>query len=386
MARDVGAAKAILHQLVGFDTTSSKTNLPLIAYVRDYLSDHGINVALIHNESSEKASLYATIGPDDTSGIGLSGHTDVVPVEGQNWSSDPFNLTERDDRLYGRGACDMKGFLACVLASVPDFTARRLTTPIHLLFSYDEEVGCLGVRPMIAELGQKLVAPRTIIVGEPTSMRVVDGHKGACRFETEVIGREAHSSMSHLGVNAIQYAAELITHLRTIEAELPLNPGVERFTPPHSTIHVGLIEAGTAMNIVPNRCSFGWEVRPVPGNTSSDVLERFNGFVRAEVLPRMHAVDPDTDVRTIVTNDIPAFDAGEMSGAVSLAHVMAGQNETFAVSYMTEAALFQGAGCSSVVCGPGDIAQAHAPDEFVEIGQLQKCMAFMSRLTDHVAA
>jgi len=380
MGADASAAQAILEELVAFDTTSHKTNLPLIAYVREYLSKHDVDVELIHDASGQKANLFATIGPAGISGVGLSGHTDVVPVEGQIWATDPFRLTERDGRLYGRGACDMKGFLACSLAAVPMFQARKLSSPIHILFSYDEEVGCTGVRPMIAELGERLTAPRIIIVGEPTSMRVVDAHKGACRFETLVTGREAHSSMSHIGVNAIQYAGELIAQLRRIEADLPRDERAERFTPPLSTVHVGTIEGGTAMNIVPKRCKFNWEVRPLPGATSMEVLHRFNCYVEEDVLPRMHAVDGNADVVTQVSNDIPAFDAGPESKAVSLAHALAGQNQTFAVSYMTEAAWFQDAGHSTVVCGPGDIAQAHTPDEFVEIAQLEKCMGFMQQL------
>ena len=257
----------LLGRLVAFDTTSAHSNLPLIDYVEALLTEQGLKCHRVPTEDGQKASLHAVIGPQDRPGIGLSAHTDVVPVAGQAWSSDPFTMVERDGRLYGRGTADMKGYLACVLAMVPMFCAQPLRQPIHLLFSYDEEVGCFGVRPMIAELGERLPAPELVMVGEPTSMRVVDAHKGAARFSTTVTGREAHSSLPHIGVNAIQYAAEFIAGLRSLEAELAEIATDNRFTPAHATLHVGKINGGTAMNIVPKDCVFGWEMRAVPGVT-----------------------------------------------------------------------------------------------------------------------
>ena len=387
MQQQAGAAVEILERLVAFDTTSSKSNLELIGFVSQRLRDQGIDCSLVESpDGSKKANLFATIGPSDRRGIGLSGHTDVVPVEGQTWQSDPFTLSERDGRLYGRGSCDMKGFLACVLAAVPMFRSRPLTTPVHLLFSYDEEVGCLGVVPMIAEFGRTLTAPRLIIVGEPTSMQVVDAHKGASRFVTTVTGHEAHSSLSHKGVNAIEYAARLIVKLRDIEAGLGQGEIARRFDPPRGTLHVGRIAGGTALNIVPKTCRFDWEMRPLPGSSIGDVLEPFEAFVRSDILPAMHAVDPETDVVTEVANDIAPFHAAPGAEAVSLALSLAGQNETFAVSYMTEASRFQEGGLeAAVVCGPGDIAQAHAPDEFIAVEQIERCMDFMARLADWAA-
>lgn len=377
---------AILERLVAFDTTSAKTNIPCIDYVKSYLAGHGIASELVPTADGQKASLYATIGDPAAPGIGLSGHTDVVPVTGQDWSSDPFKLTERDGKLYGRGSCDMKGFLACVMAMVPELKSRKLAEPIHILFSYDEEVGCTGVRPMIAELGKRLAKPRLVIVGEPTTMTVVDAHKGASRFRTTVTGREAHSSMAHIGVNAIHIAGLLIAELGRLEAELREGRQDPRFTPPYSTLQVGLIEGGRAQNIVPRHCSFSWEIRSLPGVSIDEVLERFNAAVEQVHLPAMRRVAVDAAIETVHVNTVPAFFSGAGSQAVSLALRLAGQNETYAVSYGTEAGLFQAAGPGSVICGPGDIAQAHRPDEFVAISELDRCLAFLDRLADQATA
>ena len=375
-------ARELLDRLVGFDTTSVKTNMPLIDYVKSYLDGHGIESHLVPTPDGRKASLFATIGPTDRPGIGLSGHTDVVPVVGQHWTSDPFQVTERDGKLYGRGTCDMKGFLACVLAMVPEFRARNLKTPLHLVFSYDEEVGCTGVRPMIAELGARLTRPRLVIVGEPTRMGIVDSHKGATRFRTTVTGREAHSSMTHIGVNAIHIAGMLIGELSRIEEELRSGQQSPRFTPPYNTLQIGLIEGGRAQNIVPKHCSFSWEVRALPGFDIRTVTDRFAAFVHERCLPSMQAIGKDTGIETVAVNGVPAFYSGATSEAVSLALKLMGQNETHAVSYGTEAGLFQSGGCDSVICGPGDIEQAHRPDEYIEASELDRCLRFLGGLAD----
>lgn len=382
-----GAAEGILQRLVAFDTTSAKSNLDLIAYVRDYLTGQGIEYALVPAPDGQpKACLYATIGPRDRAGVGLSGHTDCVPVTGQAWDTDPFTLTERDGLLYGRGSADMKGFVACILASAADYQRRQLRVPIHLLLSYDEEVGCRGVRPMIAEFGKTLQRPRLVIVGEPTSMQVVDAHKGPSRFEVTVTGQDAHSSMPHLGVNAIMIAARLIGELQRIEADLKARHTSERFTPPYSTIQVGKIEGGTAPNIVPRLCSFVWDVRALPGLDARGVAAELEGFAARELLPGMLAVSPDCRIEISPVNAAPAFAAEDGSEAVSLAMRLAGQNETFAVAYGTEASFFQEGSCPSVVCGPGDIAQAHKPNEFIARSELEKCMGFLERLGDWAVA
>ena len=373
--------QAILDRLVAFDTTSAKSNLELIGWVEDYLSEAGVESRRVPAPDGQpKACLYATIGPADRAGVGLSGHTDCVPVTDQAWDTDPFTLTERDGRLYGRGSADMKGFVACMLASVPAYQQRTLAVPIHLLLSYDEEVGCRGVRPMIAEFGKTLQRPRLVIVGEPTSMQVVDAHKGANRFQVTVVGQDAHSSMPHLGVNAIMIAARLIGELQRIEQSLRARHFSKRFTPPYSTIQVGKIEGGTAPNIVPRRCTFTWDVRALPGLDARGVAAELEGFASRELLPAMRAVSPDCRIEVAPVNAAPAFAAEEGSEAVTLAMRLAGQNETFAVAYGTEACFFQDGACPSVVCGPGDIAQAHKPNEFIAVSEIEKCMGFLDRL------
>jgi acetylornithine deacetylase len=382
MGAELSTAKELLARLVAFDTTSHKTNIPLIAFVEDYLNRHGIDSVRVPTADGQKASLFATIGPSGTGGVALSGHTDVVPVASQNWSTDPFTMVERDGRLYGRGTCDMKGFLACVLALVPAFKARRLSLPIHIAFSYDEEVGCTGVRPMVAELGKTLVLPRMVVVGEPTTMTVVDAHKGPVRWSVDVTGKAAHSSMPHLGVNAITYAARLLGELARMEEELKRLPPNPRFDPPYTSLQVTQVEGGTASNIVPVPCWFGWEIRRLPGYDGMDLDQRLRRFAAEHCLPEMQRSAPETDIRIDITNEVPAFEAGPNSAAVPLALKLAGQNATFAVCYATEASLFQRGGAPAVVIGPGDIAQAHTPDEFVQISELEKCLAFLARIAD----
>ena len=287
------SAAELLARLVHFDTTSHKSNLALVAFIEDYLAQHGLASQLVPNAEASKASLYASIGPPGVPGVALSGHTDVVPVEGQTWSSDPFVLAERDGRLYGRGTADMKGFLACVLAAVPDFLQRKLAVPIHLVFSYDEEVGCLGVRPLIAEIRRRFVTPRMVVVGEPTSMSVVDAHKGPVRWHVEVKGRAAHSSMAPLGVNAISVAGKLLQELSRIERELKVAPRAERFDPPYATLQVTRIDGGTATNIVPVYCRFDFDVRALPGVDVTAIDRRIRAFAERECVPEMRRVAPE---------------------------------------------------------------------------------------------
>ncbi|OYW56014.1 MAG: acetylornithine deacetylase [Hyphomicrobium sp. 32-62-53] len=386
MQRSGATVADILDRLVGFDTTSHKTNIPLILYVEDYLRGQGVASYLVPTEDGQKASLFATIGPEDVAGVALSGHTDVVPVEGQAWDSDPFALTLRDGRYYGRGTTDMKGFLACVLAAVPRFKAAKLRKPVHIAFSYDEEVGCIGVRPMIAEMGTKLPLPRVVIVGEPTDMRVVDAHKGPVRWQVDIAGRAAHSSMAHLGVNAITMAGLIIGELARIEAELAARTPDHRFEPPYPTLQVTTIEGGTASNIVPVSCRFGFEIRSMPGLDIGAIETRIKQFIDAVCLPGMQARAPEAGITVTRKNYVPPFGTPEGSEAVALALALAGQNETFAVSYATEAGLFQDAGAASVVCGPGNIAQAHTANEWIAVSELEKCSQFMDKLADWCAA
>ncbi|MGD9785067.1 MAG: acetylornithine deacetylase [Hyphomicrobiaceae bacterium] len=376
------STKELLARLVAFDTTSHKSNMALVRFVEDYLAQHGIASHLVPTADSAKASLFATIGPSRGGGVALSGHTDVVPVNPQDWRTDPFVLTERDGKLYGRGTTDMKGFLACVLAAVPDFKRRALRKPIHIAFSYDEEIGCVGVRPMIGELGRSLPLPDLIVVGEPTGMAVVDAHKGPVRWRVRVGGLAAHSSMAPLGVNAIHYAARIIGELQHIEAELKAQPVDDRFDPPYATLQVTEIEGGTAANIVPVSCLLGFEVRALPGLDVAAIERRLRAFVEHTCLPEMRHVFPRADVEIELVNKVPPFAALPGSGAVALALQLAQQNETHAVSYATEAGLFQDKGPAAVVCGPGDIAQAHTANEFIATHELDRCSGFLTRLAD----
>ena len=386
MAGPIYTPVELLARLVAFDTTSHKSNLEIVAFIEDYLLQHGVASQRIVADDGLKANLYATIGPSDRGGIALSGHTDVVPVEGQTWSSDPFQLRSEGGRHYARGACDMKGYLACMLAAVPDFKSRNLTTPIHLAFSYDEEIGCLGVRPMIAELGKRLAKPRLVIVGEPTNMQVVDAHKGPVRWQVEVTGRAAHSSMAHLGVNAITYAARLITELERMEADLKVSSRDDRFNPPFATLQVTKLEGGTANNIIPIFCRFGFEVRALPGVDVDAIEQRIRTFAETNCLPEMLRVADEAAISILRANTVPPFAAEPDSEATSLALKLTGQNSTHTVSYATEAGLFQDAGSASIVCGPGDIAQAHTPDEWIADSEINKCMDFMARLADWASA
>jgi acetylornithine deacetylase len=385
MQRHGATVATILERLVAFDTTSHKSNIPLVLYVEDYLREQGVAAYLVPTEDGQKASLFATIGPDNAGGVALSGHTDVVPVDGQAWDTDPFALTLKDGRFYGRGTSDMKGFLACVLAAVPRFKARPLAKPIHIAFSYDEEIGCLGVRPMIAELGSKLPMPRVVVVGEPTEMRVVDAHKGPVRWQVEIAGRAAHSSMAHLGVNAITFAGMVLGELKQIETDLQAKMHDPRFDPPYPTLQVTTIEGGTASNIVPVWCRFGFEIRSMPGLDIEAIETRLKRFIERVCLPPMRATAPEAGVTITRKNYVPPFGSSEGSEAVALALALAGQNETFAVSYATEAGLFQDAGAPSVVCGPGSIAQAHTANEWIAVAELDKCLDFMDRLADWCA-
>jgi acetylornithine deacetylase len=386
LSASLSKARELLATLVGFDTTSAKSNLVLIGFVEDYLKSHRIGSLRVPSADGRKANLFATIGGSGDGGIGLSGHSDCMPVEGQRWTSDPFTLTLRDGKLYGRGSCDMKGFLACVLASVPLFKSGKLKEPVHIIISYDEEVGCIGVRPLIARLGKDLPRPRAIIVGEPTSMAVIDAHKRIDAYRTVVHGREAHSSLPALGVNAISAAAALVGELDRIGADIAKKENDSRFEPPFSTINVGTIKGGTAGNVVPKHCEFHWQVRSLPSATPAEVPRDLAAFAEKALLPKMKQVTQEAAIQTAAENSVPAFVAAEASAAVALALRLTGASETHAVSYTTEAGLFEHAGCPSVICGPGDIAQAHAADEFVSVEQFDACMVFLARLADDLGA
>jgi len=375
----------LLEKLISFDSTSRNSNLPLIDFVQEYLEGHGVKSRRVDYEKDNKTNLYATIGPDIEGGIVLSGHTDVVPVDGQNWSSDPFAMVEHDDRLFGRGACDMKGFIAVALAAVPEFVSQDLKKPIHFAFSCDEEVGCTGVRPLIDHIINELPKPASVIVGEPTSMKVVNAHKGACRFRTEVTGHEAHSSCTHLGVSAILVAGEMLSEIGRIEREYKERGDPSgRFNPPYTSIQVGLIQGGIANNIIPRDCSFDWETRMLPNHDLEELTDRIDKFAKS-LEPEMKAISAEAGIKTIVENSIPGLAPQENSPTENLCMHLANANGAEAVSYGTEAGLFQAAGIPAIVCGPGSIEQAHKPDEYVDISQMRQCETFMTRLTKHCA-
>jgi acetylornithine deacetylase len=386
LARSAIGYREMVTRLVGFDTTSRNSNLALIEFVRDYLDREKVASELVFAEDGRKANLYATIGPEDQGGIMLSGHTDVVPVDDQDWHSDPFTVLEKDDRLFGRGSADMKSFIAVVLTLVPELVRRKLRTPIHLSFSYDEEVGCIGVRRLIGVLANRPNRPRLCIVGEPTSMQIGIAHKGKHTLRCHVHGYEAHSSQTHLGVNAIEAAAEIVAKLKEMARRKrdqgPFDPD---FDPPYSSIHTGVIHGGTALNIVPKDCEFDFEVRPLPGDDVDALIAELRDFAANRVLPEMRAVRAETDIVIEELSSAPGLNTRTDEEVTQLAAALTGANETMKVSFGTEGGLFQAAGIPAVICGPGSIDQAHKPDEFIELAQIARCEAFLQRLIDRVS-
>lgn len=372
----------ILQRLVAFPTVSRDTNLPLIDWVRNYLANCGIESHRVFDATGQKSNLFATIGPPVEGGLVLSGHTDVVPIDGQAWSSDPFTLTERDDRLHARGACDMKGFIAAALGRVPAWADMSLTRPVHLMFSYDEEVGCLGAPSMIAAAQKVLPTPAAVIVGEPTGMRIATQHKGICTLHTRVSGIEAHSSLTHRGVSAVMLAAELVAHLRGVAGHLAREPQVHaaHFEPPYTTLSVNRISGGTAINILAAVCDFDWDIRSLSAQAPCAILEELAVFAERQ-LAALRAEGKSCTVDTRMQADVPALE-GAGGIAEALARSAGASTETTTVPFATEGGQFQRAGWSTVVCGPGSIEQAHKPDEYIERAELTACGAFLDRLID----
>ena len=376
-----------IKKLISFDTTSRYSNLELIHYIRDYLQDLGVESLLVPDETGTKANLYTTLGPPDRPGIMLSGHTDVVPIDGQEWNTDPFIVQEKDGKLFGRGTCDMKSFIAICLAYAPKFLKRGLETPIHLAFSHDEEVGCVGVRSLVTKLANEIQPkPMMCIVGEPTSMQVIIGHKGKHSYGCHVRGLEAHSSLAPHGVNAVEYAAELITYLkgmaRRIRAEGPFD---DLYDVNHTTVHTGVVKGGTALNIVPKDCQFEFEFRCITGHDGRTLYEEAINHARKVLEPEMKAIDPSTGFSFEELSVIEGLDIDPGAEVVTLAKTLAGRNDHAKVAFGTEAGLFQqDAGIPTVVCGPGGIDQAHKPNEFIALEQIDKCHVFFDKLMDHV--
>lgn len=374
------AAIDILARLVGFPTISAVSNVPLIEFIEGEVAAFGARVRRFPSPTEEKSALLVSIGPDTPGGIVLSGHTDVVPTEGQSWSSDPFILVERGSRLVGRGVADMKGFLACCLAAMPAIYALPLKRPIHFAFSYDEEVGCTGVSPMAEWIGTSGLAPRFAVIGEPTSMQLVSSHKGGLIGWVTVNGKPGHSSQPDRCVNAVMIAAKLITFIETVREELQRGPCFEGLDPPYSTIQVNQIAGGTHGNIVAESCRFFWEIRGIPGADLDAVLGRIQRYAAERLEPAMKAIDPSTGINFEVQARIPALspNADRTIGSEILA--ILGKKETRSVAFGSEAGIFQKAGIPSVIVGPGDIAQAHQPDESIAASELSDCVDFLQRL------
>jgi len=375
----------LIEQLISFDTTSRNSNLELIAWIQNYLNDLGISTELVHDESGHKANLYATLGPGDVPGFALSGHTDVVPVDGQPWDSDPFSTQQRGTRLYGRGTCDMKSFIAICLALAPEFLARQIRIPLHFAFSYDEEVGCIGVRGLLQRLAAREIKPRACIIGEPTSMKVIRAHKGKISMRCHVHGKEAHSSLIHQGVNAVEAAAEAIAYLKSMaRRHRDQGPYDDEFEPPYTSVHTGVLHGGTALNIVPLKCSFEYEFRHLPQDDPDALQAELCDHINTAILPEMQAVDTNSRFEFEPMSQIPGFQVDEDAEITQLAKALSGSNSTGKVAFGTEAGLFQTmAGIPSVVCGPGSIDQAHKPNEFIELEQIARGEAFVRKLIQH---
>lgn len=370
----------LLDKLIAFDTVSERSNRDLIEFVRDFLADHGVESQVFNNESGTKANLLATIGRGN-GGLMLAGHSDVVPVDGQDWSSDPFTMTKRDEKLFGRGTCDMKGFLAVALSLVPEIVQREAKAPVHLAFTYDEEIGCFGAAELASQLAAMPARPSFAIIGEPTSMQVVNGHKGKLSVDCRVRGAQCHSAFVDDGVNAVEVAARLIARLGDMQRDAKNSgPIDDRFAPPFTTIHTGLVAGGVARNIVPGDCRFEFEVRNLPGVDPMDVLRELEAYAKSDLLPAMYAVETATAIEFDLQSNIPALTPRDEDPFERRVLAVAGTNRPGKVSFATEAGLYQESGIATIVCGPGDIAKAHKADEFVSLDQLAKCESFLRQV------
>ena len=381
-------ARQLMDRLISFPTVSRDSNLDLIDFVEGYLGDHGISATRVYNDDGTKASLYAHVGPQVDGGVVLSGHTDVVPVDGQAWDTDPFTVTEKDGKLFGRGTCDMKGFDALAVSALVAASKADLKRPLQLALSYDEEVGCLGAPPMIDHMiASDMPRASTVLVGEPSMMQVVTGHKGGFGFQFHFQGFEVHSSIAYQGVSAIMMAAKLIDWSNGVNAESATATPNEInavFDPPYTSLHVGTIKGGTANNITAKDCTFAMDVRVVPGDDAEAWRNRILAKV-AEIEAEMKAVQPTCAIAATPFFGIPGLKPEVNGKAEELARRLTGDNSSHVVSYGTEAGQFQEKGYSAVVCGPGDIAQAHQPNEFITVDQFQQGEAFMTRLVAHLA-
>ncbi|PPR79981.1 MAG: Acetylornithine deacetylase [Alphaproteobacteria bacterium MarineAlpha2_Bin1] len=374
-------SKDILEKLVSFDSTSSKSNLDLILFIQNYLEQFKIKSEIILNKEKNKANLHAIIGPREKSGVVLSGHTDVVPVDGQQWDTNPFKLTKKVNKLFGRGTADMKSFIAVALAMVPMMVQRSLKKPFHLAFSYDEEVGCLGAPSLVDYIDSISIKPLVVIVGEPTNMEIVNSHKGVMGFLTSLTGLEGHSSAPEKGLNSIMYASKLINFINSIyeEEKLIKNP---TFDPPYTTVHIGTIQGGSALNIIPKKCSFVWEYRYLPEQDSNKIIEKFNSYAIKTVLPEMKSIYKGAEIFTRQIAHVPPLKSSSNLKIENLIMKLAKSNTVKTVSYGTEGGIFQKKNIPTIVCGPGSIEQAHKANEFIEVTEIEKCEKFLFQLID----
>lgn len=379
---DLTATTALLAELIGFPTVSTDSNIALISHLAARLEDAGARVEIFHDAEGQKANLWGRIGPDVAGGVLLSGHSDVVPVTDQVWSSDPFDMLEEGGRLYGRGTCDMKGFIAAAVAMAPVFAERALTRPVHFCFSYDEETGCLGAQALAEQLRGRAVMPSMAIVGEPTSMRVIEGHKGCYEYSTHFTGLEGHGSGPDLGVNAVEYAARYVGRLLDLKDLLRARvPEGSRFEPAWTTINTGALQGGIAHNVIPGRARVDWEMRPVQKSDADFVKSDLADYCAHTLLPAMQAVHPEAAIETETIAEVDGLEPASENEARDVAMELTGANGAGLVPFGTEAGLFQGLGMSVVVCGPGSIEQAHKPDEYLEVSQLGACLDMLERLS-----
>ena len=377
----------LIRTLIRFDTTSRLSNLALIDWVQSYLHAHGVDSRLTHNDEKTKANLFATIGDPTVPGIVLSGHTDVVPVDGQDWTVEPFAGVVQGDRLLGRGAADMKSFIGIVLAAVPEMVKAPLQRPIHLALSYDEEVGCIGVGRMIRDIQQIGIAPGICIVGEPSNMQVVSGHKGKLAMRAHVCGREAHSALAPYAVNAVEYAAEMVVQLRRMQRDKAVaGPFNREYDPPYTTLHTGVLRGGTALNIVPRECSFDFEIRNIPEDDPKQLLMRFEEHCARELLPQMRRVAAESSIAFETMSNNPGLHNAETDAIVGHVERLAAGGRGGKVAFGSEAGQFQRAGFRAVICGPGSIGDAHKPDEFITFDQLRKGEAFIAAVVREASA
>lgn len=379
-------AKRILKDLIAFPTVSVDSNLAMIAYMADHLEACGARVEVFHDPTGQKANLFATLGPDTDGGLVLSGHSDVVPVTDQDWTSDPFDLVEREGRLYGRGTCDMKGFIAATLAMAPQFAKTPRTAPIHFAFTYDEETGCIGAGHLAQSLTERGIRPAMAIIGEPTMMRIIEGHKGCFEYTTRFQGLEGHGSAPDLGVNAVEYAVRYVARLLELREQLKgMAPTDSPFDPPWTTMNVGALHGGSVHNVIAPKAQVDWEMRPVQTSDAQFVKQAITDYCNHTLLPAMQAVHPNASIETEIVGEVAGLIPVEKNEAKRILSELTGANSADVVPFGTEAGIFQQLGMDVVVCGPGSIEQAHKADEFLSVDQLSNCLKLLQKIDQHFA-